>query len=280
MNNIRCGNCGFLNFASAPSCKRCKAEFETAPAAAGSPTFGDYATVPQANYQPAPQWPQPAYQPAYMSPPPIYFPTPLAPLPRASKNGATNAVLWVLLGLTVAIAVGIGILWKFGKSSTPINFAWQEYNAPDDSCSILMPAKPLETAESLPTPTGTQLQLHMSIADVGRQGAYMLGYIDYPDNFKSISSDTLLDAAANGAITRSGATLVNKKKITFDGYPGVEIEMLPPAGAPPGMGHAFCRIYWVAPRIYMTFAGGPDSREGNQAILKFLDSFKLRRKPL
>jgi hypothetical protein len=278
MSHARCSKCGFLNFASVSSCKRCKAEFEIAPAAPGMPTAGGYMPVAQANYQPMPQWIQPQYQQPYPPPPPLYFPTPIAPLPRTSKNGATNAVLWALLGITVVIALGIGVLWKFGRP-TSTNYAWQEYKAPDDSFSILMPARPVESVDSSQSPTG-HIQMHMAMADLGSQGAYMVGYADYPDNSRNVSSDTLLDLAANGAVTHSGATLVSKKRITLDGYPGVEMELLPPEGQMLEGGRGFCRIYWVAPRIYMTFAGGPESREGSQPITKFLDSFRLLRRPL
>jgi hypothetical protein len=289
MNNVRCVNCGFLNFASAPSCKRCKAEFESAPAYLGnSPAIDDGASS-QVNYQAAPsqvvlsqagphqvapEWSQPAFQPPFQ--PPIYFPTPIAPLPRASKNGATKAVLWTLLGVAVFIALGIGAIWKFGKAASSANYVWQEYKAPDESYTILMPSKPVESVQSQSTPAG-EIQMHISLADMSRDGAYLVGYADYPDNFKSLSSQQLLDAGAQGAVTRSGATLASKKNITLDGYPGVELELLPPAGqAPPGA-RALARIYWVAPRLYIMFAGGSKS-DTDATMTKFLDSFKLRRK--
>jgi hypothetical protein len=273
MSHVRCSNCGFLNFISSSVCKRCKAAFELAPAAVGCEPFGGYTAAAQGNYQPMPQWSQPQYQQSYSPPPPLYFPTPIAPLPHTSKNGATNAVLWTLLGITVVIGLAIGVLWKFGRA-TSANYAWQEYRAPDDSFTILMPARPVESVESLASPGG-QGQMHMVMADMGSQGAYMVGYADYPGNTRNVSSDALLDMAANGAVTHSGATLVSKKSITLDGYPGLELELLPPEGQRAEPGRGYCRIYWIAPRIYMTFAGGPDSREGSQAITKFLDSFKL-----
>jgi hypothetical protein len=276
MDSIRCGNCSFLNFASASVCKRCKAEFEIAPAAIGSSTFVDYtAAVLQVNYQPVPQWSQPPYQQAYQPPPP-YFSTPIAPLPRASKNGATNAMLWTLLGIAVVIALGIGILWKFGKTA-PVNYAWQEYTSQDVSYTIQMPARPVESVQNIPSPTGS-LPMHVSLANMGPQEAYLTAYIDYPDNYKSVSSDTLLDGAAQGGLTNSHSTLVSKKRITLDGYPGVEVEMTIPAGEIQGGGRAFSRIYWVAPRVYILVGGGPDSKEVKQAATKFLDSFKLKKR--
>jgi len=283
MDSIRCGNCSFLNFASASACKRCKAEFEIAPAAVGSSTFGGYtAAVSQPNYQPMPQWSQPpyqqAYQPAYQPPPP-YFSTPIAPLPRASKNGATNAMLWTLLGIAFVIALGIGILWKFGKTA-PVNYAWQEHSSQDMSYTVQMPARPVESVQDLHTPTGP-LPMHVSMVSMGPQEAYMAAYIDYPENFKNLSNDsndTLLEGAVQGGLSNSHATLVSKKRIAIDGYPGVEIEMMIPDGEVRGGGRAFSRIYWVAPRVYILVGGGPDSKEVKQAATKFLDSFKLKKR--
>ena len=275
MNNIRCGNCGCLNFASATSCKRCKAEFEIAQAAVGSSTFGDYSTVPQVNYQPMQQWTQPSYPPAYQPPPP-YFSAPIAPLPRASKNGATNAVLWMLLGLTVVIALGIGYVWKFGKPASA-NYAWQEYKPQDESYTIQVPGKPVESVQDLPSPAG-QLQMHASLVNMSSREAYLTAYIDYPDNFRNLSSDALLDGAAQGGLNNSNSTLVSKKRITLDGYPGIELEMMLPTGEVQGGGRAYSRIYWVAPRVYITVGGGPDTKEVKQAATKFLDSFKLKKR--
>ena len=120
--------------------------------------------------------------------------------------------------------------------------------------------------------------MHMVMAEMGSRGAYMVGYADYPGNTSKVQSDALLEMAANGAVSHSGATLVNKKSISLDGYPGLELELLPPEGQRLDGGRGYCRIYWIAPRIYMTFAGGPDSGEGSQATTKFLDSFKLQKR--
>jgi hypothetical protein len=281
MNSNRCGNCGFLNFASASVCKRCKVEFETAQAQAGNMPSGSYEIDRQANYEVAPfqtatQWPQPAYQPSFPPPPPMYFQTPIAPLPRASKNGAANAVLWTLLGVAVFIALGIGAVWKFGSHAVAANYAWQEYASPDGSFTILMPNHPMETVQSQSTPAG-EIQMHISGVNMGQNGAYLIAYADYPGNFSKLPSQELLDAGAQGAVSRSGATLVSKKNITLDGYPGVELELLPPAGEGLDGGHARARIYWAAPRLYIMFTGVSKS-ESQTTMAKFLDSFKLSKR--
>ncbi|HKQ99888.1 MAG TPA: zinc finger Ran-binding domain-containing protein [Pyrinomonadaceae bacterium] len=270
MNN-RCGNCGLLNFAEASACKRCKAALDVSNGGAENNSFGGYEPQGwQPGYQNAAAWPQPAYQPQY-------FPTPLAPLPRASKTGSTNAILISLLGVAITIAIGIGILWKLGPNfSSTGGGGWQEYQAKDGSFTIQMPSKPIENVQSQSTPAG-EIQMHMSMAVENQGGAFIAGYADYPSNFTHVSSEQLLDLASQGAVNSSGTTLLNKKNISLDGNPGVELELLPPKNMPEG-GRAVTRIYWAAPRIYILFAGGPKSSETDAAMTKYFDSFKLRKK--
>ena len=269
MTNIRCSNCGFLNFAEAASCKRCKAIFEEPPAADISQQFTQFPPALQGGYQAVAQWPQQAFQPSY-------FPTPIAPLPCASKNGATNAVLWTLLSLTITIALGIGFIWRFAKPSPTIT-GWQEYTAQDGSFTVQMPTKPYESEESEATPAG-QLQTHVMMGSMQEKGIYIVAYTDYPNASNKISTDMLLDFAAQGAVNNSGATMLSKKSIMLDGYQGIEVEMDVPPSKIPGGGKATCRIYWASPRIYILFVGGSTSSGVYESRNKFLDSFKLKKK--
>lgn len=278
MNSIRCGNCGFLNFATATACKRCKAEFATDPAQALNPAAINYETSSQPSYQATPyetvaQWPQPAY--ASPLPPPMYMPSPIAPLPRASRNGATNEVLWTLLGLTIFIGVGLGFVWRLVKPSPTIT-GWQEYTSQDGSYTVQMPTKPLETEESQASPAGS-LQMHLMLGSMQEKGIYIVGYTDYPNVPSNVSIKQLLDSAAEGAASNSGATMLSKKEIMLDGNQGIEVEMDVPPSKIPGGGKATCRIYWASPRIYILFVGGSTGAGIYESRSKFLDSFKIKR---
>src|SRR3954467_15026864 len=102
MSSIRCLNCGFLNFAADFVCKRCRSAVVPP---SDNPYFNSYVASMQGGYQPAPSYTQPSYSSNY-------YPGAVAPLPRVSKNGGTNAALLVLVGLALAVAAGIGVLWK------------------------------------------------------------------------------------------------------------------------------------------------------------------------
>lgn len=281
MNPHRCVDCGFLNFASATSCKRCKAKLVMAPPSepAGNNFYGGYPGGMQPGYQTATGYAATAYiAPGYSQPvsSPQYFPTPVAPLPRTSKNGGTNALLLSLLCITVVVALGLGIVWKFGKHA-PSNPGWLEYKSDDGAFRVEMPVKPLETSETTPTPTG-DMQTRILLGSMREKGVYVIAYTDYPPNSLKVSPDVLLDTVAQGAVKESGATMVSKKLITLDGYQGIEVEMTLPPGKLRSGGLAVCRIYWTAPRIYTIFVGGPESSEVYMDRMKFLDSFKLRKK--
>jgi hypothetical protein len=269
MRNNRCANCGFLNFADASACKRCKASFD-APSAISESVYSsadEYAWQPQ--YQTAPDYPQPFY-------PPQYFPTPVAALPRRSKHSGTNAALLSLLGVAVIVAAAIGVLWKFGKAA-PSTFGWQEYKADDESFTVEMPTKPVETVQSESTPMG-EIDSHVLMGNMRGDGIYVVAYTDFPSGASNASADSILESVAQGSLDNSGATMLSKKKITLDGYPGLEVEMKVPASKVPGGGHATCRLYWVAPRIYVMFVGSHESSEIYRDRARFLDSFKLRKK--
>ncbi len=211
-------------------------------------------------------WPQPAYQPAY-------FPSPVAALPSRSKGGGANALLWVLLFGAIAVAAGIGFLWKFNKPASD-NFTWQEVKAPDNSFTVSMPVKPIESSNSV----GGNIQMHSWTGNMNKDGFYAVAYADYPGAGSSkISSNFLLDSAAQGAASNSGAQIVSKKNITLSGYPGLETDMDVPTSAVPGGGKVACRIFWVTPRIYIVCAGGPESSPVYTSRVKFLDSFRFNK---
>lgn len=274
MNSLRCSNCSFLNFGSDPACKRCKATLEVSSEIPGSNYFGGYASNLQPEYQTASAsgYPQPSYQPHY-------FPTPIAPLPGISKHGGTNALLLSLLGVAVAIAAGIGVIWKFGKpaSAKSLNLVWQEYKSEDESFTVQMPTKPVEEVESKATIMGS-IQSHTMAGSMGADGIYVVAYTDFPSDSVKAPASFVLDGAAQGAVNNSGATMVSKKSISLDAYPGLEVEMTVPSSKVPGGGLAVCRIYWVAPRIYMMFVGGHEGSEIYRDRARFLDSFKLKKK--
>src|SRR4051812_49277144 len=175
----------------------------------------------QGGYQPAPGYIPPGYtQPAYSQ---GYFPGALAPLPRVSKNAGTNAALLVLVGLALAVAAGIGVLWKIGNGRSP-NFAWQEYNSDDQTYAVQLPQRPAQFVQSQPSAVG-DLQVHIMMSDMNDGGAFVVMHSDYPKDFSEVPSTEMLDAAAEGVVEDSEATILSRKSLSLDGHPGTELEL-------------------------------------------------------
>jgi hypothetical protein len=270
VSSIRCLNCGFLNFAADSVCKRCRAALIPP---SDNPYFNSYVANMQGGYQPAPDYISPGYtQPAYSQ---GYFPGAVAPLPRVSKNGGTNAALVVLVGLALAVAAGIGVLWKIGNGRSA-NFAWQEYNSDDQTYSVMMPGKPANTVQNQPSAVG-DLQMHIMLLDMNDGGAFVVMHSDYPRDFSAVPAKELLDASAEGVAEESEATILNRKSISLDGHPGIELELS--VKKLRGAGRTVARVYWVAPRrIYVMIASVPPSSDMDVQLAKFFDSLKLRKK--
>lgn len=264
MNTHRCTNCGFLNFAAASACKRCRTVFDETPSTETNQS-ASYQSNWQGGYEMAAQWPQPAYQAPY-------YPSPVAALPIRSKNVGANTLLWVLLCGAIVVAAAVGFLWKFNKPSSA-NYTWQEVQSQDNSFSISMPTKPVEATQNLKP----DLQLHTLTGDMKRDGFYGIAYADYPSDSSKVPANFILDNAAQGAANNSGAVISSKKSITLSGYPGLETDMEVPTSQVPGGGRVACRIFWVSPRIYIVCAGGPESASVYSSRTKFLDSFKLKK---
>ena len=272
MSSLRCLNCGFLNFAADTVCKRCRAALVPP---SDNPYFNSYVASMQGGYQPAPSYPQPApgyAQPDYSQ---TYFPGPVAPLPRMSKNGGTNAALLALVGLVVAVAIGIGVLWKIGNGRAA-NFAWQEYNSEDASYSVMMPKQPAHMVQSQPTAVGN-LQVHIMMADMDDKGAFMVMHSDYPQEFSKLSAEEMLDASTQGVADETQTTVLSRKNISLDGHSGRELELS--MKKIKGGGRTIARVYWVGPRrLYVLIASVPASSNMDTQLNRFLDSFKLRKK--
>jgi hypothetical protein len=269
VSSIRCLNCGFLNFSADSVCKRCRAALIPP---SDNPYFNSYVARMHGGYQPAPEYIPPGYtQPAYSQ---SYFPGAVAALPRVSKNGGTNAALVALVGLALAVAAGVGVLWKIGNRSA--NFAWQEYSSEDQTYSVMMPKKPAQFVQSQPSAVGN-LQVHVMTVDTDDGGAFVAMHSDYPGQFSEVPADEVLDSAVQGIASSSEATILGRKNISLDGHQGLEIELS--VKQLKGLGRAVARVYWVAPRrMYVMIAVAPPSSDADAQLARFLDSLKLRKK--
>lgn len=104
----------------------------------------------------------------------------------------------------------------------------------------------------------------------------MLMYADYPIERLNMSEDDLYEMAIKGAASRQTTMAIGARRyITVDGFRGVEAELRPTNSTLSAKGGL--RIFWVAPRLYVLGAGGPDTPEFQALQKKFFESFHLSR---
>ncbi|RNC86290.1 MAG: hypothetical protein ED556_08325 [Winogradskyella sp.] len=108
---------------------------------------------------------------------------------------------------------------------------------------------------------------------------YMSSFSEYPESFfpeglkTQEQIDTVLEGAVNGAVTNVNGTLLSKKDIVFNGYPGrhfkIEVDQA---------GSTYILTMWnilVDYRMYIVQTIALKGSEENDNFKKFLDSFEL-----
>jgi hypothetical protein len=262
MNNLRCPNCSFLNFATASDCKRCGLPFNspTNEASTGTewnmqpPAFPAYPPPPTAAE--AYLWNQPPFQPGFTPP------------PMMKKSGGSKARV-IILGAVLAFLVlsAVPMLLK-NKRSNFKNLSWSEYNSPDGKFSMSLPMSPKISERAIPTPFGNATA-HIVDAQVSLDGGCMVLYTDYPVQEK-VSEEDIKGAATSQKQMTIGA----QKFITLNGHRGMEVELKP--GESRGALAGTLRLFWISPRLYIILAGGPETPEFKAVQTRCMDSFQFK----
>lgn len=266
MTTIRCSNCSFLSFATADVCKRCGSPLnsradnlsQTQPSTPSETSSGQssFPIHMQAG----------GFQPYFYD----------SPVRRDAPKGKTIGVILLAL-ISLVVLIGIPIYLKHSGGSNLASLQWRDYKFADGSYSILMPGEPLHSSDSLPSPAGT-VKIEIAHVEVNRgtskESTFGVLFMEYPNPTSNVTNEQLFDKALESLAHRSGLSVLNSKKITLDGYQGLEVEVKPPASAHKDGDKGVFRIYSIPPRVYMIGVGGPDSPEAAAARIKFLDSFK------
>jgi hypothetical protein len=271
MNNLRCSNCDFLNFATATACKRCGLTFDSS---AGTDAGTDWNPQPTAFPETHPQpnesgsffWdqPQPTYQPNYY---------PSAPAP-ASRGVSKLAIILIVVAVVLVVSgIAIPKLLKSEKTDFT-NLTWYEHQAPDKKFSVSLPVTPKMYVRTIPTPFG-EAQARVLEAGVGKDGGCMVIATDYAVGNLKMSEDTIYDMAIKGATRTDRAMKIGARKdIMLFGRKGVEVELLSNDSKTAGFIGSI-RIFWVSPRLYVVATGGPDTAEFRAVQTRCLDSFRI-----
>ncbi len=150
---------------------------------------------------------------------------------------------------------------------------WEPYESKDGWFRADFPGRPVVETMPLATAAGN-INIHM-VSVTRRNGAYGVGYVDFPEVKTDVNmeSDEFIESMARGSFSTIGTGDYTKKKITFEGYPGLEAEGDVRSGS--ARGRARLRYYVVEKRIYILEVIGENSFVNSSNTDKFFNSFKL-----
>ena len=138
--------------------------------------------------------------------------------------------------------------------------------------SIVFPGEPDYSVEDVETAVG-MLKMHTYLYEQSTNAAYMVAYIDYPEDMVEESdNDVLLDAALEGALGSWGIDLekVNKEVTWHNGHKGIFTK------ESSGDTHTAYEVILVGNRLYQIAILQYDKPIGKKELKAFYDSFELK----
>jgi hypothetical protein len=151
--------------------------------------------------------------------------------------------------------------------------SWQTYTPADGSFSIQLPAKPSIESTNVPIEGGGTTKANVISAAPNDHTVYMITYVEEP-SVGQRSPDQTLDAARDGGLGKIQGTALSQKKITVQGYPGLDIQ-----ARARGNSLADFRIVVAGNRMFMIMAVATvEADREPKTIQRMFDSFKISQK--
>ena len=147
-----------------------------------------------------------------------------------------------------------------------------ELSSVEGNFFIIFPGEPSYSAEDVETAVGT-LKMHTYLYEQSDDAAFMVAYIDYPDDMVDESdNDDLLNAALEGALGSWGIDIseINKETTWHSGYKGTFCK------ESSGDTHTAYEVILVGSRLYQIAILQYGKAISKKTINSFYDSFELK----
>jgi hypothetical protein len=153
------------------------------------------------------------------------------------------------------------VLHRAGRPS------WRTYSSPDRAFTASMPGTPTVSSSTVPSAAGP-IDMKQCEVNLGNGGLALVGYASYANILVLPPVDQMLQGAKQGALEKSGATLVAERPIAR----GIEMDIrLRDPDRADFLGTF--RIAWFRPYLYVYGVTGPSSSELYQQRGQLLESF-------
>ena len=146
------------------------------------------------------------------------------------------------------------------------NRGYRLYSYPEDGFSAYFPRTPGMQTKNIPTQTGSS-EMHQYSAE-DSSTALMVFVNDYGAQLAGQDPEMVLERVKKGALTASKSRLLNERKITLGGHPGLEFE------SESATMHFSVRYYLVGSTLYQTMVVALLANPYADAA-QFHDSFQL-----
>lgn len=131
--------------------------------------------------------------------------------------------------IVTMLAIGL-LLAGCGGSDSSGSGGWKTYGASEGGFSIAAPTQPTRREDTLQTAAGRLPSVAYAYA--GPQGtAYGVDYADYPAEIaRRYDPNTILDAARDALLVKTGGQLIGEAPVTVQGAPGRDLHGADAAG--------------------------------------------------
>jgi hypothetical protein len=167
-----------------------------------------------------------------------------------------------------------GVLFWSHSSIDPAE--WQQVAPPGIGFQALVPGTPRVEHTTQETPAG-KVELHKFMVEPkGKKEMFLVLSIRYPEEVSREldGPEKLLQIGRQDLLSASQGQLQSERPIVLNGWPGLELEVLPPKGA-----IIKARIYATKNQIFEAWVHVPKIRLRSEDVQKFLDSFQLLAEP-
>jgi hypothetical protein len=156
-----------------------------------------------------------------------------------------------------------------GPTGPPkVDLAWIDYTPPDGTFTAKLPKEPTVTNPTIQGPNG-QITANLYTADTVQVLATVIVFELPGVQAGEPAAEQALDKAANLLVQRlSGAKLVGKKAITYQGNPAREV------GVDTGEGGGTARLFLANGRVYGLVFAAKSTKPDAAAVRTFFDGFK------
>ena len=145
----------------------------------------------------------------------------------------------------------------------PPKVEWRDFRPAQGLFTVKMPSEPITHDPQVDHIASYTMTKYPYESLIGGQGATLYIVVDFSPalSTENMSYEKMLDAELSGLVTRTSSTLVSKRNITVNGYPGLEFEMRPREKLALASPKCFGKIFMNSEHLYMMGITASESSE-------------------